>query len=113
VGVCADAIGIPTQQESLQAASPLQASFTFAIPQPPSFLQLDVIDTTDVEELDFDARDLRWWRYFPNTLEHILPMDNPSEFHLDIEPGIYILRLFAQWEELGDVTYGFLVEVQE
>jgi len=113
VGVCADAIGIPTQQEPLQVASPALASFTFAIPQPPSFLQLDVSDTADAEELDFDARGLRWWRYFPDSLGQNLPMDNPSEFHLAIEPGVYILRLFAQWEELGDVTYGFLVDVQE
>ena len=111
-GICADAIGIPTLQEALITSSPFTARFNFTIQQPPDFLQLNIINTAEVEELAFEARGLRWWR-FEQAMEYEITEENPAEIKLNLDPGRYILGLFGQWQDFGDVTYGFLVDVQE
>ena len=35
----------------------------------------------------------------------------PYEKELSLEPGLYLLNVFVQWQEFGDASYGFLVEV--
>ena len=40
-----------------------------------------------------------------------LPLEPPHELALSLAPGLYALSIFAQWQDFGDVNYGFLVEV--
>jgi hypothetical protein len=109
VSVCADMIGIPTAEQPLAVEGSFSARLELPLDQPPETLGLDVIPVTDEDVIE--ARDsLRWWR--PQVGEHHdLPLDTPSRFSLDLEPGLYVLSVFARWSERGDVNYGFLVEV--
>jgi hypothetical protein len=111
VGICEDTIGIPTPRDPLLAASPVEAVFSFTVDQPPIELSLILIPSTDTEELQFTTGDMRWWG-FQGGERYNLELQNPSAIDLALEPGTYILALFARWDEYGDVTYGFLIEVQ-
>ena len=46
------------------------------------------------------------------TYRSSLPLEREQDIILSLDAGIYVLDIFAQWEEVGDVSYGFLVEVQ-
>jgi len=35
------------------------------------------------------------------------------DINLSLDPGLYILNIFVNWEEKGDVLYGFLVQVYD
>ena len=37
--------------------------------------------------------------------------ENLPEADLDLEPGLYVLNLFVSWQNFGDASYGFLVQV--
>jgi hypothetical protein len=37
--------------------------------------------------------------------------DENEKYKIDLQKGVYILQLFASWEELGDVTYAFKIKV--
>ena len=41
-----------------------------------------------------------------------LASDSENIIDLSLEPGTYVLSLFARWQGYGDATYGFLVEVR-
>ena len=59
VGICADAVGIPTAKNPMVTTSPLTMDFTFVLQQPPNFLQLNLTDAAQAEELEFKAREMR------------------------------------------------------
>jgi hypothetical protein len=40
-----------------------------------------------------------------------VPLEYNPSVPLDLPDGVYILALFAQWQDKGDVMYGFLVQV--
>jgi hypothetical protein len=109
VTVCADMIGIPTAEKPLPASSSFRARLDLPLDRPPETLGLDVISVTD-EDLVETRDNLHWWRPKPGE-HHDLPRQVPYEFSLDLEPGRYVLSVFARWPDRGDVNYGFLVEV--
>jgi len=41
-----------------------------------------------------------------------LPNEVETTVELELDPGLYILSLFARFQGLGDASYGFLVEVK-
>ena len=50
---------------------------------------------------------------FTNPLSADLDFPTPPDYEVELtlEPGLHLLNYFANWEEFGDVTYSFLVEV--
>ncbi len=107
--ICADKIGIPTSQDPLSGESPILARFEFPLPDP-SELQLLAVPVSAENELEELAEGFRWWE--PNSGEpYKLPLENSPEIELPLGPGLYVLRVFARWDGVGDVLYGFLVEV--
>jgi hypothetical protein len=52
-----------------------------------------------------------WWLHKPST-DRPKQLDRNEQIELALNPGLYVLSLLAHWHELGDVTYGFLVEVE-
>ena len=111
LGLCADMVGIPTAQEPMLVGSPFSARFSLAIPGSPETLSLLVIPVAPEDQVLSDARDWRWWPHQAWS-NHELPLEQQPEIELSLEPGLYVLSLFASWQELGDVTYGFLLKVQ-
>jgi hypothetical protein len=41
-----------------------------------------------------------------------LSQESEPHFTLSLEPGTYVLLVSVAWDEVGDVLYGFLLEVQ-
>jgi hypothetical protein len=111
VQVCADMVGVPTAQEPLLAPLPFTARFRLSVPIPPDELTLEDVAVTAQDELVVEGRDERWWHYQAGT-PFTLPLTQEPEIELFLSPGLHLLTLFARWSEFGDVTYGFLVQVQ-
>lgn len=102
--LCASSIGIPTAQDALPADSPFTARLRLPVERPVTESQLTVYPVTVDDQLDFEARGLRWWRP-----DH----EMGEEFTLTLEGETIVeLSLFARWKGHGDAAYGFLVEVQ-
>ena len=109
-GICADGIGYATSPDPLVVESPFVARFINPLSTPLDSLVLSVKPLELEDKLPEEIGEMYWWR--PNSedqiTEHLSP---PHEVELSLEPGLYLLNFFAKWQELGDVSYGFLVEV--
>ena len=42
-----------------------------------------------------------------------LPSEREPDINLSLEPGLYVLNVGAKWNDIGSVTYGFLVQVND
>ncbi len=110
--LCADMIGIPTAQEPLIVSSPFTAHLRLPLQEPPSELQLDVIQVTEQDELNLSARGWRWWNTWDlQGKRFTLPLEREQDIELSLEPGLYVLSIEA-WLAKGSANYGFLVKVQ-
>jgi hypothetical protein len=110
VGLCVDKIGIPTAHEPLRIQAPLTATFDLPLATPPQELSLHVIPVTDEDRQPDAIDDWSWWAYGPGEL-HPLSLTQRPTVVLELEPGLYVLDLFARWQDKGDVGYGFLLQV--
>lgn len=111
--LCVDKIGIPTAQEPLIASSPFSANLRLPLQEPPSELQLDVIQVTEQDELNSSPRGWRWWNTWDLQGKRLtLPLERESDMELSLEPGLYVLSIEAWWKEKGSASYGFLVKVR-
>jgi hypothetical protein len=110
VGICADTIGIPTSPEPIAVESPFVARFINPLSTPLDSLTLSVTPLEQEDKLSEEPMGLYWWR--PDSGDQINKhLSPPHEVELSLEPGLYLLNFFAKWQEFGDVSYGFLVEV--
>jgi hypothetical protein len=109
-GICADGIGFGTSSDPLVVESTFVARFTNPLSEAMDSLMLSVRPLEPDDKLPDEPGGLYWWR--PKSkdqiLEHLSP---PYEVELTLEPGLYLFNYFATWEEFGDASYGFLVEV--
>lgn len=109
--LCADMIGIPTAQEPLIAGPTFTAHLRLPLQEPPYELQFNVVQVTEKDELTFDGRGWRWWRTNEGG-RFTLPLEREQDIELSLEPGLYVLSIYAWWKEEGSASYGFLVEVR-
>ena len=111
--LCASSIGIPTAQDALPADPPFTARLRLPVERPVTESQLTVYPVTVDDQLDFEARGLRWWRPDHEMGEEFtLTLEGETIVELSLEPGLYVLSLFARWKGHGDAAYGFLVEAR-
>jgi hypothetical protein len=110
-GICADGIGFGTQPEPLIVESPFVARFINQFSTPPDSLMLSVRPLEPEDKLPDEPGGMYWWR--PSAEDQITKNPTPPhyEVELSLEPGLYLFNYFAMWGEIGDVSYGFLVEV--
>ncbi|VVB92507.1 Uncharacterised protein [uncultured archaeon] len=108
--ICADMIGIITAKEPLLTSSPFTVHFSLPLQEPPQELQLNIVRVTNDDEIKRAPNSSRAWYAKWNYSK--LPLERESDINLSLEPGLYVLNVFARWKEKGDVTYGFLIEVQ-
>jgi hypothetical protein len=109
--LCVDKIGVPTPQEPLEVQSPLVLGLTLPLEGDPDVLSLSVAQVSEGDELDASADGWRWWAYTPGE-EYATSLEQQQDVELTLEPGLYVLRVFVQWQDVGDVAYGFLLNVQ-
>jgi len=110
-GLCADMIGLPTAQEPLIASPTFTAHLRLPLQESPSELQFNVVQVTEKDELTFNGRGWSWWRTNEGG-RFTLTLEREPDIELSLEPGLYVLSIYAWWKEEGSASYGFLVEVQ-
>jgi Tol biopolymer transport system component len=110
VALCLDKVGLPTATESLQVTGPFTTQFSILFPDPPDTFSLTAIPVTFEDQMESDSEGMRWWSPMPGD-SFDLPLMPPHQLELNLEPGLYVLSVFAQWQDIGDVRYGFLVEI--
>ena len=110
LALCSDKVGIPTSPEPVVVDGPVVARFINPLTTPPDFLALSIIPVVPEDKMSTEFDGMYWWP--PNPSDQFdLPLNSPHEIELSLDPGLYVLNVFAQWQEIGDVSYGFLVEV--
>jgi Tol biopolymer transport system component len=110
MALCVDKVGLPTAQFPLQVTSPFVTQLTLPLDERADILSLSAIPVSPDDQMATDIDGMRWWP--PNPGEQFdLPLEAPHELELSLAPGLYVLSVFAQWQDIGDVNYGFLVEV--
>lgn len=111
-GTCADAGGIATPHDPLEIASPVTATLTLPLTTPPSTVQWEVTLVTDQDAQPGTAQNARWWTVYQTDAIRYLPLEREQTITWSAEPGLYVVRVLAAWQDVGDVTYGFLLDVQ-
>lgn len=110
-GSCADMIGTITEKEPLLASSPFTANLR--LPLPPQELQINVFRVTADDEIKRvpDGFRFRTWNTEGNYSR--LPLERDPDINISLEPGLYVLEASAGWKQKGEVTYSFLIDVQD
>jgi hypothetical protein len=112
--ICTDYIGIITPAEPLLTRSPFTAHLTLPLQEPPEELGFSTTRVTDDDELKEAVNDVRAWRFEGNIGDwNNLPLERELDINLSLEPGLYVLNVGAKWKDIGSVTYGFLVQVND
>ena len=112
-GMCVDKIGLPTIKDPLIGTSPVKARLTLPLADAPTQLALSVFPASEGNEVKLDGGDEEFLYWMPaEGLSRELALETTQEITLELDPGLYVFYVFAVWEERGDVSYGFLVDVQ-
>ncbi|MCZ7406234.1 MAG: hypothetical protein O8C67_15070 [Candidatus Methanoperedens sp.] len=113
--LCSDYAGIITPAEPLLTRSPFTAHLRMPLPEPPEELGFSVTRVTDDDELKSEANSVRVWslKYENATNRYKRPLEREPDIYLSLKPGLYVLRVDANWKDNGSVSYGFLVKVYE
>jgi hypothetical protein len=110
VGLCADKLGIITPLEPLLVpAGPFTARFRLPLDQAPSVLSLNLMPAAGEPSQFPEDGTQAWEPKFDDQRD--VPLALEPAIVLDLAPGLHVLALFVQWEGVGDVLYGFLVQV--
>lgn len=112
-GMCVDKIGLPTVKDPFIATSPVAARLTLPLADTPTQLVLSVFPATEANEVKVDesGEDFHYWMPAEG-LTRELALQTSQELTLELDPGLYVFYVFVVWEGQGDVSYGFLVDVQ-
>ncbi|MCC7358800.1 MAG: hypothetical protein IT317_04955 [Anaerolineales bacterium] len=110
VGLCLDVFGILTPREPLAVPSgPLTAQFALPLAEPPTSAALWVYPAAGEPSAVAGGETLAWPP--PATDSIPLPLEVSPTVELNLADGVYVLALFVQWQSVGDVMYGYLVQV--
>jgi hypothetical protein len=111
-GACQDSIGISTPIEPLPAAKTITAQLSLPYATPPNILSLGISAVSSENEILLEeGAGLRLWEYTEG-INRELDLQPRQEVKVELEPGLYIFNIWAVWDDKGEVTYGFLVEVK-
>jgi len=111
VDACADKIGIPTAIDPLNASSPVKGQLTLPLSDSPSQLVLTAFHALPTLELPEKTGGYRWWHFTEGFITP-LSLQASQEINIKLDRGLYVFYVFAVWEGAGDVSYGFLVNVE-
>ena len=109
-----DAFAMITPDQALVTKSPFTATLSLSIPVAPSQLYYHILATTHLEKYEYpQSGRISWTPSRPaDPVENPLPLQQQQDIALDLSPGGYVLVVFVEWADLGDVEYGFWIEVQ-
>jgi hypothetical protein len=115
---CADGPAISTSSVPLIIKPSSMTRLRLPLEKAPSGLMLSAMlvsppGTLQYEYLHGDSAD---WSYEVTGRGQVdlgsLPLQSEQNLEFSLEPGYYVLTVLAIWQDIGDVKYGFLIEVQ-
>ncbi len=109
--LCGDGFGVTTGPEPIPARSTFLAEFEILFEASPGSVQLSIFPASQPAANAPESSDWRYWRPLPGALFTLPGRQNPS-IELTLEPGLYVFDLFVDWPDYGEVSYGFLVDVE-
>jgi len=110
--VIGDAFAIITPAEPITAASPFTVKLELPLPFPPARLIYDLTAFAEDGKEPGSTADISRWQ--PQAAEQFsLPLLSRQELTLAPASGLYVLHIFVEWEDLGYVSCGFLLKVEE
>jgi len=106
-----DAFALVTPVQSLVVPESFSAILRLPIPAVPSTLWYALKPVNDTIVRSSDQGTTRWQVSFlqPGTS---LDLKSEQEISFSLDPGQYLLEVFAEWPVLGSADYGFFLEVQ-
>ena len=107
---CGDFAAIITPQDALVVSSPVIATLKLSIDTPPSTLSISINPASKIEEFPGDSS-IRAWKLYPRNYDDLSPKQEQI-VNLELEQGLYVIVIFAQWAQRGDAMYGFLIDVK-
>ena len=111
-GGCADGPAIRTALVPLSAHAPIEAHLQLPVALPPDELSLQVLRMTAQDEIQ-SGQDWREWNIDKDPEQTMSLLLQPEQdFVVSLAPGVYVLLVFARWDETGDVLYGFSLQVE-
>ena len=112
LGSCQDGPGIRTSTLPLVARPSFLAQLRLPLADLPQAIQLSALKMPPAD-IPFDQEYMSWtYTEAPIDLGE-LPLQREQNLSLSFEPGRYVLIVFAKWEDYGDVSYGFLIDVRK
>ena len=106
-----DAFALLTPSDPLPVPASFITTLRLPIPTTPSTLWYTIKPVTDDISRTSRQESTSWQAAFgqPGTSLDLKP---EQEISLSLEPGQYLLEVYASWPELGSADYGFFLEVQ-
>jgi hypothetical protein len=106
---CQDSAGIPTPQVFLPGAVQFEGRLRLPLPFPPATLSVYTMPVTPADTVQPPSEGKIIWSYLEGTTIALAP-ETEQELQLELMPGLNVLYINAQWEGLGTVGYGFIVD---
>jgi hypothetical protein len=105
----ADAFALITPSAPLPVPRSFVARLRLPYPLTPDSLRLTVFPIGDGDiQAERGGLFLRWNP--ENGKQHPLERQPKQEVSLSLAPGMHVLEVYAEWQDLGGVSYGFLLE---
>lgn len=111
VEACQDSVAVATPHTPLESSSPVTAQLRFAVKQPPDQISASVFVASDDDGFDVNTGELNLWSNKEGTLVTLQPQTR-QEFTLELAPGLYVFQVYCVWDNNGEASYGFLIEVK-
>lgn len=106
-----DSVGFPTAFTPLSGKSPITAQLSFATNETPDQISAGVFEASKTDAVEVKTGEYYIWSYIEG-INMDLPPQIQQEVILDLDPGLYVFNVFTIWENKGEVSYGFFIEVK-
>jgi hypothetical protein len=107
-----DAFALVTPAEPLSVPASFTATLRLPIPIAPSILWYALKPVTDNINRTTSSPDMTSWQVAFEQPGTSLELKPEQEISLSMQPGQYLLEIYAEWPELGSADYGFFLEVE-
>ncbi len=109
---CADGGAIGTSSRPLRSRSPVSARLHLPVREPPVQLVLKIMKVAGPDWTSPEKGQVSWGLDRESDASYTLSLKRDQELSLSLDPGTYLLLVRAAWEEFGDTSYGFLLQVE-
>jgi hypothetical protein len=107
-----DAFALVTPAKPLSVPASFTATLRLPIPTAPSVFWYALKPVNNNINRTTSSPGMTSWQVPFEQAGSSLDLKSEQELSLSLEPGQYLLEVYAEWPELGSADYGFFLEVQ-